>query len=140
LELLVVVVLLGLGLVGLSGIFVSALVSDMKGERLAAATFRAQHELERVKGAQFSNAMVDSAIFPSSEGYTIVEQHSDNTGAVSFSVPELPGGTGTITISYYQSPVGIYPNLKDIRVRLTWSGGRQTQGRVALAALLGNRP
>lgn len=140
LELLVVVVLLGVGLVGLSGVFVSALVSDMKGERLATATYQAQHELERIRGAEFGNALVDPSIFPSSEGYTIIQQQANKTGVVGFSVPGLPGGTGRITISYYQSPVGIYPNLKDIRVTVTWGGGRQTQSNVALSTLLGNRP
>jgi prepilin-type N-terminal cleavage/methylation domain-containing protein len=140
LELLVVVVILGIGLTALSGVFVSALVSDMKGERLATATYRAQEELERIRGAEFGNALVDSTIFPSSEGYTIIQQNANKTGVVGFSVPGLPGAIGRITIAYYQSPVGIYPNLKDIRVTITWGGGRQAQSSVVLGTLLGNRP
>ena len=139
-ELLVVIVILAVGLVSISTLFVGALVSDVKAERIAFANHRAKKEMERLKGATYSNAVVDASVFPTSRGYTILETGPSGTGVVGFSVPELPGATGRINIGYYDGGAGIYPNLKQVRVSLSWMGGRQTRGSVVLLSYLGNRP
>lgn len=139
-ELLVVVLILALGLVSISTLFVGALISDVKAERIAFAGHRARKEMERLKGATYSNAVVDPTVFPASRGYTILETGPAGTGLVGFSVPELPGAVGRIRISYYDCGAGIYPNLKQVQVSLSWQGGKRTRGSVTLLSYLGNRP
>jgi len=139
-ELMVVIVLLGIGLVGVSAMFVSGVISDTKAERIARATNAAQRELERLRSAGFSGSIVDASVFPSSSGYTIVHQNADQTGTVSFPISGLPNGTGTITIAYYTGSNGVWPNLKQVSVTATWAGARRTQGSVAMITYIGNRP
>jgi prepilin-type N-terminal cleavage/methylation domain-containing protein len=138
-ELIVVITLLGIGLVAVSGMFVSGVISDTKAERIARATNAAQRELERLRSAGFSGCIVHTDVFPTTS-YTIVEQYSDLTGRVRFPVSGLPSGTGTVQIGYYTSAIGTWPNLKQIAVTVSWSGARRTQGSVRMVTLIGNRP
>ena len=139
-ELLVTVVLLAIGLVALSSLFVVGIISDMKAERIQVATNRARQELERVRSAGYSGALIHTDVFKPGDGYTIVEQNPDLTGAVGFTDPRLPASSGTVRIRYYDSGAGVYPNLKQVSVTLSWGGGRRTQGTVRSDTLLANRP
>ena len=139
-ELLVTTVLLALGLIALSTLFVAGIVSSMKAERIEMATNRMRQELERMRSAGYSGALIDPAVFKSTDGYTLTETHTDLTGVASFTEPSLPSGTGTVEIRYYNPGTGIYANLKRISVQVSWGGGRRTQGSVYATTLIANRP
>jgi len=139
-ELLVTIVLLAIGLVALSSLFVAGIISDMKAERIQVASNRVRQELERLRSAGYSGALIHTDIFKPLDGYSITQQSADLTGTVSFSEPALPDGAGTVDIHYYDSGAGIYPNLKTISVAMSWGGGRRTQGTVRATTLLANRP
>ena len=139
-ELLVTIVILTIGLVALSTLFVAGIISDMKAERTSVATNRVRQELERTRSAGYSGALIHTDVFDPADGYTITESHPDLTGTVSFTEPALPASSGEVEIRYYDSGAGIYPNLKRVSVSLSWGGGRRTQGAVYASALLANRP
>ena len=139
-ELMAVVVLLGMGLTALSFLFVGGIISNMKAQRIGAAQHRAQQEMEKMRSAGYSGAIVDSLVFPSTEGYSILVQNPNKTGQIGFLVPELPSGQGTIDIAYYLSPEGYYPNLKDVTIGVTWEGGHQVAGQVQVQTFLANQP
>jgi prepilin-type N-terminal cleavage/methylation domain-containing protein len=140
-ELMVVIFLLSLGLCAVAGLFVAGTISSSKARRMNTARQAAQRQLERLRSAGFAGCIVDSDIFTSAEGYTIIQQNSDKTGTIGFAVPNLPlGATGTIDIAYYSGATGSYPNLKDITVTATWPGGGVTAGNVVLHTYVANRP
>ncbi|MFB3880220.1 MAG: prepilin-type N-terminal cleavage/methylation domain-containing protein [Armatimonadota bacterium] len=139
-ELLAVIFILAVGLTSVSALFIAGLVSSRKAERLSAATNAVRQEVERLRSAGFSGCVVDPDIFQSADGYTINQQNSDGTGQIGFSVPELPGGTGTIDIAYYTGAAGVYPNLKDVTITVSWTGGRPTGGTTVFEELIANRP
>ena len=139
-EMMVVVFILAVGLTSVSALFIAGLVSGRKAERMNAATNAVQQQLERLRSAGFSGCSVDPEIFQSADGYAIVQQNDDGTGRVGFTVPELPNGQGTIDIAYYDTGSGTYPNLKDITITVTWTGGKPTAGTTAFQTLIANRP
>jgi prepilin-type N-terminal cleavage/methylation domain-containing protein len=140
-ELVVVIFLLSLGLCAVAGLFVAGTISSAKGRRMNTARQAAQRQLERLRSAGFAGCIVDSEIFTSAEGYTIVHQNADKTGRIGFTVPALPpGATGTIDIAYYSGATGSYPNLKDVTVTVSWPGGGVTGGKVVLHTFVANRP
>ncbi len=139
-EMMVVVFILAVGLTSVSALFIAGLVSGRKAERMNAATNAVQQQLERLRSAGFSGCSVDPEIFQSADGDAIVQQNDDGTGRVGFTVPELPNGQGTIDIAYYDTGSGTYPNLKDITITVTWTGGKPTAGTTAFQTLIANRP
>jgi len=139
-ELLVVVFILAVGLTSVSALFVAGTVSARKAQRISAAVNAAQQQLERLRSSGFSGCIADPEVFKSEAGYTILHQNADMTGQVGFSVPALPNGQGVINIAFYNSGAGIYPNLKDLTVTLTWTGGAGTGGTTRLQTLIANRP
>lgn len=139
-ELLAVVFILGVGLASVSMLFVAGTISSSKSRRMNTAADAAQRQMERLRSAGFSGCIIDEDVFSSTDGYTIVTQNTDATGQVSFDVSGLPNGHGTIDIAHYDSGAGIYPNLKDITVTVTWTGGGPTAGRTVLRTLIANRP
>ena len=139
-ELLVTIVILAVGLVALSSLFVVGIISDMKAERIQTGTDRVRQEIERLRSGGYSGALIHTDVFKPQDGYTITEAHPDLSGQVSFTESRLPASAGTVDIRYYDSGAGIYPNLKRVSVTLSWGGGRRTQGTVRASALLANRP
>jgi prepilin-type N-terminal cleavage/methylation domain-containing protein len=139
-ELLVTTVLLAIGLIALSTLFVAGIISDTKAERIQIATNRARQELERMRSAGYSGALVDATVFKPTDGYTITESNPNLTGVASFTESLLPASVGSVEIRYYDSGAGLYPNLKRVSVVLSWGGGRRTQGTVYASTLLANRP
>jgi prepilin-type N-terminal cleavage/methylation domain-containing protein len=139
-EMMAVVFILAVGLTAVSALFVAGIVSGRKAERLSAATNAVQQQMERLRSAGFSGCSVDPDIFQTAEGYSILHQHSDGTGQIGFTVPELPNGTGTIDIAFYNPGSGAYPNLKDITVTVSWTGGKPTGGTTVFETLISNRP
>ncbi len=139
-EVLAVVFILAVGLTSVSALFVAGLVSGRKAERLSAATNAVQQQVERLRSAGFSGCITDPDVFRSVDGYTVVQQNGDGTGEISFAVPELPGGQGTIQIAFYNDGSGYYPNLKQVTITVTWTGGRPTGGTTVFETLIANRP
>lgn len=139
-EVMAVVFILGVGLTGVSALFVAGLVSGRKAERLNAASNAVQQQMERLRSAGFSGCIADSDVFTTAEDYTILENHGDGTGKIGFAVPELPNGTGEIEIEFYDSGPGVYPNLKDVVITVTWTGGKPTGGTTVFETLIANRP
>jgi prepilin-type N-terminal cleavage/methylation domain-containing protein len=139
-ELLAVVFILAAGLTAVSALFIAGLVSARKAERMSAATNAMLQQVERLRSAGFSGCTVDPDIFTETDGYTITQQNDDGTGVVSFAVSELPNGQGTIDFAFYQSYEGIHPNLKDVTVTVSWTGGRPTGGTTVFRTLVANRP
>lgn len=139
-ELLAVVFILAVGLTCVSALFVAGLISGRKAERLSAATNAVLQQMERLRSTGFSGCVVDPDIFKSTDGYTINQQNDDGTGQVGFVVPELPNGQGTIDIAFYDTGTGYYPNLKDVTVTVTWTGGKPMRGTTVFHTLIGNRP
>ncbi|UCC68300.1 MAG: hypothetical protein JSV79_14545, partial [Armatimonadota bacterium] len=127
-------------LTSVSALFVAGTISTRKAERINTALNAAQQQVERLRSAGFSGCVADPEIFTSEDGYTILQQNPDMTGQIGFAVPELAGGQGTIDVAFYDSGTGVYPNLKDITVTVTWTGGAGTSGTTQLHTLIANRP
>lgn len=140
LELLAVVFILATGLTAVSALFIAGLVSARKAERMSAATNAMLQQVERLRSAGFAGCTVDPDIFSAADGYTITQQHDDGTGQITFPVAELPNGAGTIDIAYYDGSEGVHPNLKDVTVTVSWTGGRPTGGTTIFRTLVANRP
>lgn len=139
-ELLVVTVILAIGLSGIAVLFTGAIISNMKSRRLNLASECAQQEMEKLRSGGFSSAVADAEVFPTSRGYTILEQSSDHTGKIGFAVAGLPAGQGNIDIHHYAGPTGNYPNLKVVTINVSWGGGGSTPGKVTLQSMLANHP
>jgi len=139
-EVLAVVFILAVGLTSVSALFIAGLVSGRKAERLSAATNAVQQQVERLRSAGFSGCVADADVFRAADGYTINVQNPDGTGQIGFTVPELPGGQGTTDIAFYNDGTGYYPNLKQLTITVTWTGGKPTGGRTVFETLIANRP
>jgi len=139
-ELLAAVFILGVGLTSVSTLFVAGLISTRKAQRVSVALNATQQHAERLRSAGFSGCIVDSDIWTSEDGYTILEQNADLTGRIGFGIPELPNGQGEISIEFYDGGSGVYPNLKTVSVSVTWLGGGPTGGSTVLRTLVANRP
>ena len=139
-ELIVVIFILAVGLCSVASLFIAGMVSSRQAQRMSAATYEAQRQLERMRSAGFNGCLVDSDIFTTAEGYTIVEVQPDKTGILSFPVPQLPEGQGLAEIRYYDPGTGAYPNLKVITITISWVGGRPTSGQTVLTSFIANRP
>ena len=139
-ELMVVVVILGIGLTSVSMLFATGIISNTKAERINIATHAAQKQVERLRSAGFNGCVADPEVFAAEDGYTILEQQPNLTGVIGFAVPELPSAQGTIEIRLYQAATGYYPNLKTCTATVTYPGGGPTGGTVTLQTLIANRP
>jgi len=135
-----VVFILAVGLTSVSALFIAGLVSGRKAERLSAATNAVQQQVERLRSAGFSGCVTDADVFRAADGYTINIGSSDGTGQIGFAVPELPGGQGTIDIAFYNDGTGYYPNLKQLTITVSWTGGKPTGGTTVFETLIANRP
>jgi prepilin-type N-terminal cleavage/methylation domain-containing protein len=140
-ELLVTAVLLGIGLVGVAGMFTAGVVSSTKASNITVAAHRANLEIERVRDAGYLGAVADVAHFPSPT-YTVVSSHR-----ATFTVPELRNGSGYIDI-YPDSAAQLtnpatglpYENLKRLRIVISWGGGHHVAGNYTVVTLIANRP
>lgn len=139
-ELLAVVFILAVGLASISALFVAGIVSSKKAQRMSIAANVSRKQMERIRGGGYASCIIDADVFTEADGYTITQDNGDGTGEVSFVVPQLPSGAGTVEIAYYNSGAGIYPNLKDVSVTVTWAGGTPMQGTTVLHTYVANHP
>jgi Tfp pilus assembly protein PilV len=140
-EVLAAAVVLGVGLVGVGSMVTYATISHQKSVNYTVASDRASQELERIREATYTGALVNTALFPA-PSYTIL-----NGTQVSFAVSDLKNGAGTITLDddvqakVINPNTGLpYSNLKIATVTITWSGGHFQGGTYTAATLIANRP
>ena len=140
-EVLVAAMILGIGLVGVSSMVYYGVLSHQKSANYTIAGEKAMQEMERIRDAGYLGALVDLAHFPS-PSYQIV-----NASTVHFSVPELTGGLGVITIAEDSQAQAINPatgqpylNMKQVSVAVSWGGSQRLRGSYNLATLISNRP
>jgi prepilin-type N-terminal cleavage/methylation domain-containing protein len=140
-ELIVVIVILAIGLVGVAGMFTAGVISNKKAANMTLASHRANQEIERLRDAGFWGAVVDSIHFPSPR-YTII-----SPTRVSFTVPELTDGQGYLDLDLDPEAKVIDPvtglylgNLEQVRVSISWGGGKPVRGNYSIFTLIANRP
>ncbi|NIM04955.1 MAG: hypothetical protein GTN69_12275 [Armatimonadetes bacterium] len=140
-ELLMVALLLGVGLTGVGGMFTAGLISNRKAAHITAAANRASKEIERLRNAGFTGAVVDYERFPYPDYYIV------DSDTVYFDVDELPQASGHIYLDLDPEAKVIDPNtglqvdnLKQARIVITWGGAKSVRGSYTVTTLLANRP
>jgi prepilin-type N-terminal cleavage/methylation domain-containing protein len=141
LEVLAATLVLGLGLVGVGSMVTYSVVSHEKSVNYTLAAERASAEVERVREAGYLGAKVTTDLFPA-PAYTLA-----SATKVTFTVAELKGGQGSITIdedaqakATDPNTGSAYNNMKLVQVAITWTGSRNLSGSYQTATLVANRP
>jgi len=116
-ELMVTIVLLGVGLVGVSSMFIVGYKNQTHAHFTSVAADVANRKVERLRSAGLNS--IDNVTFPSP-----------------FAVPELPSGQGTIIWEPYPDPTS--SNQLLATVSITWGGGKGIEGRVDVCAVVSN--
>lgn len=135
-ELLVSAVILSVGLVGLSQLYMGAMWTYKKGRNLSVATQRAQLEMEKVRNLGFDgliNGINTSS--PDQEDAYLPEYYTylSSRMGVQFTVGNLPNGRGTLTWQPY--PIGTElkkAKMLQITLDISWDGSTREQSRVHL--------
>lgn len=141
-ELLVSVVILSLGLIGLSQLHMAAMWTYYKTRDLSIATQRAQLELEKAQNLGFN--LLDHgtlvAADPAPTCYSASEYSLLTTGrGVQFQVPSLPAGVGTVKIAKF-TPGGVpKQNLITVTIEITWDGPPRARSHVKIFTMLANK-
>jgi len=116
-ELMVSLVLIGVGLVGVMCMYSQAATTNEYAKHASAATIAAQGILERVQALPYAD----------------VEVSADPYDVTSLLPSSLPEGSATLLIEQYSS------SLKQITVTVEWRPGRITGGRVRMTTLIGQK-
>ena len=114
-ELMVTVVLLGIGLTGVSSMFIVGYRTQLHAHFTSVASDMADKKMERMKSAGF-NGISDTSFPPT------------------FTVSELPSGQGAIAFGPY--PETTSTNQCLVTVTVTWGGGNGVAGRTVLATVI----
>ncbi|UCC67141.1 MAG: prepilin-type N-terminal cleavage/methylation domain-containing protein [Armatimonadota bacterium] len=114
-ECLVATVILGIGVVGVAGMFASATLSERKAAHMAQAREIAEKTLEEVRAG----------------GYGVFSQPS---GVVSIPTPDLPHSTGELAWQPYPDSSSDQ-GLKLVSLNLSWSWAGSTSGEYRVATL-----
>jgi len=113
-ECLVTTVVLGIGVIGVAGMFACATLSERKAANMAQARHVAEETLEAVRAG----------------GYAIFDQ---SEGTVSVPTPGLPRGTGTLAWEPYSSG---NDDLKIIALNLDWDWAGSSSGTYRVVTLV----
>lgn len=113
-ECLVTTVILGVGVVGVAGMFACATISERKVAHMAQARHLAEETLEAVRAGAY--AVSDQA-----------------TGSVSVPTPGLPHATGVLAWQPY--PTGA-DGLKLVAFNLSWEWAGSSSGTYAVVTLV----
>ena len=138
-EVLVALVILGVGLVSLIQLFIVAMWSYQKAHYLSIATQHAQYEFERVENfgcnvmKQTPANLLNSAIYDPNAGYT---QHYTAGVADGIQIAEndLPSGRCTVIVSPFRSTANT--NIIEVTISVTWTGITPTVSPVTIYTLL----
>ena len=116
-ELMVTIILLGIGLVGVSSMFVVGYRTQHHAHFASVATDIGARKVEQMKATGFNG--IDSLSFPPE-----------------FTVSEIPSGSGSITYAPYPDPSSTNQYL--VQVVVNWGGGPGVAGRVVLSSVISN--
>ncbi len=116
-ELMVTITLLGVGLVGVSSMFIVGYRNQTHAHFTQVAADIANRKVERLRSAGFNS--INDVNFPSP-----------------FAVPELPSAQGTISWEPYPDPTSANQLLATVSI--TWGGGNGIEGRVDVCAVVSN--
>jgi Tfp pilus assembly protein PilV len=116
-ELMVTCVLLAIGLVGVSSMFIVGYRTQVHAHFASVATDTAGRKLEEMKSAGF-NGINETAF------------------ASTFTVTGVPSGQGAITYAPY--PDTGSENQYLVQVTVTWGGGPGIEGRTTLSTVISN--
>ncbi len=114
-ELMVTLVLLSIGLVGVSSMFVVGFRTQRHAHFASVGADVASRKIEAMKAAGYNS--IDSALFPGTEA-----------------VSELPSGQASISFEPY--PDSESSNQYLVNVIVVWGGGTGIGGRVALSTVI----
>lgn len=160
-ELLVAIVILSIGLIGLSQLYLSAMWTFEKSRNLAMATGRAQLEYEQLlnlKHGQLWAMLANTHYITTDETDTLGKfpdrdyDELESGDGVCFYVPEMPGnytvpaadlpagesvlkvdgGYGTIRVSKYDGE----DTLLQVIVQVAWGGARRAHSNVEVVSLI----
>lgn len=132
-ELLVSSVLIGLGLIALSQLYLAAMHTYEKSRNLSIATQRAQRELEKVQSLGYSKLKYAGENAYPPPYYSIDLSNSE----VDFTVDELPNGRGNISWDYYFSgDTSGYEHMLKVTIDINWDGAPVSQSFVRVETLL----
>lgn len=142
-ELLVACVILAIGIVGMSQLYLAAMFTFEKSRYLSVGTGRAQEEMEFVQNIPFQELRksIDGEDF-------IMENNEDGVGrfpdakydqvdtndGVTFTIDTLPRGEGFITIKPHDN----MKDLIEVTVEVTWEGARPVRSPVRIVTLVSN--
>ncbi len=114
-ELMVSLVLIGIGLAGIICMYSYAATTSEYAKRASLASAGAQGIIERVQAMPYADIEVDPVPYD-----------------VSLLLPdELPQSSASLLIEQYS------PNLKQITVTVEWRPGKVTGGRIRMTTLVG---
>ena len=113
-ECLVTTVILGIGVVGVAGMFACATISERKAAHMAQARHLAEETLEAVRA----------------DTYTVFDEAS---GSVSIPTPGLPRATGVLAWQPY--PTGA-DGLKLVALNLSWDWAQSSSGTYTVVTLV----
>jgi len=115
-ECLVATVILGIGVIGVAGMFAYAELSERKAAYMAEAREIAEQTLEDVRA----------------HGYAVFAQPS---GATVVPTPNLPHSTGTLSWQPYPHTAS-EQGLKLVSLDLSWNGAGSSGGKYSVATLV----
>ncbi len=118
-ELMVTIVILGVGIAGVAAMFLYGYRAQLNAHYTILATAAANEVLEEMRSAGYNN--VDSEHFPSA-----------------FTVADVPRGVGTIAWEQFPAPTST--NMKRVTVEVSWQGGRTIHGVTRASTLIALRP
>lgn len=142
-EILVAILILGVGIVGLSNLYLATMWTYQKARNLSLATQRAELELENIQrqAATAYTALTDTSkpLIPACYSAVIYSALPSGRG-VSFKVPGLPGGSGKITITTdpFKKNRPEDAKLASASIVITWTGSKRGQSNVSLTTLITN--
>lgn len=116
-ELMVTIILLGIGLVGVSSMFVVGYRTQLHAHFASVATDIGARKVEQMKASGFNG--IHGLSFPPE-----------------FAVSEIPSGNGSITYAPYPDPSS--ENQYLVQVVVSWGGGPGVAGRVVLSSVISN--
>ena len=118
-ELMVTIVLLGLGIASVAVMFLHGYRSQLNAHYTVLATAATNEALEEMRSAGYNS--LDTEHFPAT-----------------FTLGSVPRGAGTVTMEQFPTPTS--NNMKKVTVQISWYGGRNIQGSTGASTLISNRP
>lgn len=139
-EMLVACVILAIGLIGLSQLYLASMWTYQKSRNLALATEVAQYELEKAQSYGYTGlngALTDDLYLRTQSGGIYTWLPAGN--GVSFPVSQLPGGQGTVVWTHYVASSQTVASLLQVEVTITWGGSVRAQSKMKVDTLIAKR-